>query len=241
MEEMANIDLSVSIIDDQEQRAAVCIPPKQTDLENISNKVQRTLQTYSRLRIGSKLIRNILAHILKDLFKHLEYKLQLQTALDMYLLQNQQHKGLMRGQQKFYIHHTPDLKMIKKFQILAVNKEQNSIASALVRNHGEKQATQIISKQRGDSRISDGDGLQQSPLGDDLQLSPQKTLASPLSLPIISTQPIFEAESTNDHDNAKVQNSQMQQDNQNVEPQDEAQNSRMTKDSDRAITSGALK
>ncbi|KAA6363233.1 MAG: hypothetical protein EZS28_041241 [Streblomastix strix] len=30
MEEMANIDLSVSIIDDQEQRAAVCIPPKQS-------------------------------------------------------------------------------------------------------------------------------------------------------------------------------------------------------------------
>ncbi|KAA6391434.1 MAG: hypothetical protein EZS28_013040 [Streblomastix strix] len=42
-------------------------------------------------------------------------------------------------------------KMNKKFYIFAVNKELHSIASALVKNHGEKQATQIISKQRGES------------------------------------------------------------------------------------------
>ncbi|KAA6319327.1 MAG: hypothetical protein EZS28_054834, partial [Streblomastix strix] len=32
---------------------------------------------------------------------------------------------------------------------------------------GMKQATQIISKQRSDARVSDGDGLQQSPQLDD--------------------------------------------------------------------------
>ncbi|KAA6366803.1 MAG: hypothetical protein EZS28_037671, partial [Streblomastix strix] len=97
------------------------------------------------------------------------------------------------------------------------------------------------SKQRGDAGVSDGDGLQQSPQGDDLQLSPQETLASPLSLPIISSQPIVEAESPNDHESAKAQNSQMQKDDQDMKPQEEAQNSSMTKDSDRATTAGAQK
>ncbi|KAA6395311.1 MAG: hypothetical protein EZS28_009161 [Streblomastix strix] len=117
-----------------------------------------------------------------------------------------------------FIHHTPDSKMNKKLYIFIVNKEQDSIASALVKNHGEKQVTQIISKQRGGARVYEGDGLQQSPLGDDLQLSPQESLASPLSLPIISTQPIVEAESTNNHESAKVQNLQMQKDDQDVKP-----------------------
>ncbi|KAA6372219.1 MAG: hypothetical protein EZS28_032254, partial [Streblomastix strix] len=138
-----------------------------------------------------------------------------------------------------FTHHTPDSKMNEKFYNFAVNKEQGSITSALVKNHGEKQATQIISKQRGDARVSDGNRLQQSPLGDDLQLSPQETLASHLSLQIISTQLIVEAESQNDHESAKVQNSQMQKDDQDVEPQEEAQDSSMTKDSDRATTAGA--
>ncbi|KAA6383062.1 MAG: hypothetical protein EZS28_021410 [Streblomastix strix] len=140
-----------------------------------------------------------------------------------------------------FTHHTPDSKMNQYFYVFAVNKEQDSIASALVKNHGKKQATQIISKQRGGARVSDGDRLQQSPQGDDLQLPPQETLASPLSLPIISSQPIVEAESPNDHESAKVQNSQMQKDDQDVEPQDEAQNSSMTKDSDRATSAGAQK
>ncbi|KAA6353323.1 MAG: hypothetical protein EZS28_051150, partial [Streblomastix strix] len=60
----------------------------------------------------------------------------------------------------FFKHHIPDSKMNKKFYIFAMNKEQDSIASALVKNHGEKQATQIISKQRGGARHSEGDGLQ---------------------------------------------------------------------------------
>ncbi|KAA6395849.1 MAG: hypothetical protein EZS28_008620 [Streblomastix strix] len=119
--------------------------------------------------------------------------------------------------------------------------EQDSIASALVKNHCEKQATQIISKQRGGARVSEGDVLQQSPLGDDLQLSPQEILASPLSLPIISTNHIVEAESSNDHESANVWKSQLQKDDHDVEPQEEAQNSVFIKDSDRATTAGAQK
>ncbi|KAA6398367.1 MAG: hypothetical protein EZS28_006110, partial [Streblomastix strix] len=118
----------------------------------------------------------------------------------------------------------PDSKMNNKFYVFAVNKEQDSIASALVKNHGMKQATQIVSKQRGDAR-----------------LYPQETLASPLSLPIISSQPIVEAESPNDHESANAQNSQMQKDVQDIKPQDKAQNSSMTKDSDRVTTVGAQK
>ncbi|KAA6361893.1 MAG: hypothetical protein EZS28_042580, partial [Streblomastix strix] len=48
-----------------------------------------------------------------------------------------------------FTRHTSDSKMNKKFYIFAVNKEQDSITSALVKNHGEKQVTQIISKQKG--------------------------------------------------------------------------------------------
>ncbi|KAA6383364.1 MAG: hypothetical protein EZS28_021111 [Streblomastix strix] len=131
--------------------------------------------------------------------------------------------------------------MNNRFYVFAVNKEQDFIASALVKNHDMKQATQIVSKQRGDARVSDGDGLQQSPQGNNLQLSPLETLASPLSLPIISSHPIVEAESPNDHESAKVQNSQMQKDDQDVKPEEEAQNSSMTMDSDRATTAGAQK
>ncbi|KAA6387632.1 MAG: hypothetical protein EZS28_016841 [Streblomastix strix] len=131
-----------------------------------------------------------------------------------------------------FTHHTPDLKMNKKVYIFAANKEQDSLASALVKNQGEKQATQIISQQRLGARVSEGDGLQQYPLGDDLLLSPQETLASPLSLPIISTQPIVETQSPNDHKSAKVQQSQKLKNDQDVEPQKEAQNQSITKDSD---------
>ncbi|KAA6368691.1 MAG: hypothetical protein EZS28_035782, partial [Streblomastix strix] len=49
------------------------------------------------------------------------------------------------------------------------------------------------------------------------------------------------AESPNDHESAKVQKSQIKKDDQDVEPQNEAQNSSMTKDSDRATTSEAQK
>ncbi|KAA6373785.1 MAG: hypothetical protein EZS28_030687, partial [Streblomastix strix] len=68
-----------------------------------------------------------------------------------------------------FTNHTSDSKMNQNLYIFAVNREQDSIASALVNNHGEKQATYIISKQRGEARVSEGAVLQQSPLGDDLQ------------------------------------------------------------------------
>ncbi|KAA6329886.1 MAG: hypothetical protein EZS28_053564, partial [Streblomastix strix] len=95
--------------------------------------------------------------------------------------------------------------------------------------------------QRGGARVAEGDGLQQSPLRDDLQLSSQETFASPPSLPIISIQLIVEAESPKDSESAKVQKSQMQKENQDVEQQKEAQESSMTKDSDRATTTEAQK
>ncbi|KAA6398494.1 MAG: hypothetical protein EZS28_005984 [Streblomastix strix] len=142
---------------------------------------------------------------------------------------------------KVFTHHTQYSKKIQQFYIFAVNNEQDSITSALVKNRGEKQATQIISKQEDRARVSEGDVLQQSPLGDDLQLSPCETLASLHFIRIISTQLIVDAEFPNDHKSAKVQNSQMQKDDQDVKPQKEAQNSSMTKDTDRATTAGAQK
>ncbi|KAA6367522.1 MAG: hypothetical protein EZS28_036950 [Streblomastix strix] len=138
-------------------------------------------------------------------------------------------------------HNIPNSKKNQQFYIFVINREPDSISSSFVQNHGEKQATQIISKQRGGARVSEGDGLQQSPQGDDLQLSSQETFASPPSLPIISIQLIVEAESPKNRESAKVQKSQMQKDDQDVEPQKEAQESSMTKDSDRTTTTEAQK
>ncbi|KAA6403541.1 MAG: hypothetical protein EZS28_000931 [Streblomastix strix] len=140
-----------------------------------------------------------------------------------------------------FTHHSPDSKMNKKFYIFAVIKEQDSIASALKSNHGMKQATQIISKQRGDARVSEGYELQQSPQVDDLQLSTQETLVSPLSRPIISTQLFVEVDSRKDHDSAKDQKLQMQNDEIHLKSHDEAQDSSFTKDSERATTARAYK
>ncbi|KAA6363111.1 MAG: hypothetical protein EZS28_041363, partial [Streblomastix strix] len=53
------------------------------------------------------------------------------------------------------------------------------------------------------------------------------------------TQPNVEAEAPNDLENAKVQILQMQKNDQEMEPQEEAQDSSMTKDFDRATTAGA--
>ncbi|KAA6385917.1 MAG: hypothetical protein EZS28_018557 [Streblomastix strix] len=268
MEEMANIDLSVSIIDDQEQRAAVCIPPKQSvqteryDVRKTEEPKVYPIETFfvwlTRLRehfyqsptnfihlfwtenwkqADQKCISTRLERLVQTLGGQNATANSIRHAFSTELAA----QGFDGRTINCFTHHTPDSKMNNKFYFFAVNKEQDSIASALVKNHGEKQATQIISKQRGGARVSEGDGLQQSPLGDDLQLSPQETLASPLSLPIISTQPIVETESPNDHESAKVQNSQIQKDDQDVEPQKEAQDSSMTKDSDRATTSGAQK
>ncbi|KAA6386704.1 MAG: hypothetical protein EZS28_017767 [Streblomastix strix] len=108
-----------------------------------------------------------------------------------------------------FTHHSSDSKMNKEFYIFPENRGQDSMASPLVNIHGEQ------------------------------QFSPQETLASPLSLPIILTQPIVESESPNDHKSAKRQKSQMWKDDQDLEPQEEYQDSSMTKDFDRATTAEA--
>ncbi|KAA6339188.1 MAG: hypothetical protein EZS28_052630 [Streblomastix strix] len=149
--------------------------------------------------------------------------------------------GFNERTRNIFTHHTPYSKISQQHYTLAVNRVLDSIAAALVKNHGEKITTQIISKQRGDARVSDGDGLQQSPLEDDLQLSPQESLASPLSLPIISTQTIVETEHPNDHESAKIQKSQLWRNVPDMKPQEQAKNSSMTKDSDRATTAEAQK
>ncbi|KAA6376222.1 MAG: hypothetical protein EZS28_028251 [Streblomastix strix] len=118
--------------------------------------------------------------------------------------------------------------MNQRFTVLTLNRLQNSITSALVKNHGEKQTettTQIVSKQRCIVRVSDDEILQQSPYGDDLQLFPQDTLALPFSHPIISTQSIVEARSPNDSESTRIQELQIQMDYQDDDPQYEAQNS----------------
>ncbi|KAA6396149.1 MAG: hypothetical protein EZS28_008324 [Streblomastix strix] len=246
MEEMANIDLSVSIIDDEEQTAAVCIQPKQSvqreryDVRKTNNPRVCPTETlfvwFTRLREHFQQSPTNFIHLfqtenweqadhrytsarLERLVLTLGVKGATANSKDTHLLQNQLHRNLMGGQQM----------------------EQDSKASALVKNHDKKQASQIISKQCGGARVFEGDLLQQSPLGDDLQLPPQETPASPFSFPIISSQPIVEAESPNDRESAKVQKSQVKKDDQDMEPQGEAQDSSMTKDSDRAATGEAQK
>ncbi|KAA6399055.1 MAG: hypothetical protein EZS28_005415 [Streblomastix strix] len=102
-----------------------------------------------------------------------------------------------------------------QFYVFALNRSQNSIASAFAKTHGQKQAetsSQIISKQRCKARVPERDVLQLSPQGNDLQLSPQETHASPLSHPMISTQPIVEARSPNDRESTSGHKLQMQKD-----------------------------
>ncbi|KAA6355199.1 MAG: hypothetical protein EZS28_049274 [Streblomastix strix] len=268
MEEMANIDLSVSIIDDVERKAAVCVPPKQSN-ERERDDVRKTDELKEcpteTFLVWLKRLREHFQQSLTN-FIHLFWTENLEQADQRYIstrlerlvqtfgVQNATANSIRHASstelatQEFdgktinvFTHHTPNSKMNQNFYIFAVNKEQDSIASALVMDHGRKQATQIISKQSSGARVSGGDGLQQSPSGDDLQLSPLETLASPLSLRIISTQPIGEVESPNVHESAKVQNSEMQKDDQDAKPQEEAQDSSMTKDFDRATTAGAQK
>ncbi|KAA6377895.1 MAG: hypothetical protein EZS28_026579 [Streblomastix strix] len=268
MEEKANIDLSVSIMDDQEYRAAVCIPLKQSvyreryDVRMTEEPNVCPTETFFVRLTGlrehfQQSPTNFIHLFWTENWKRADQRYistRLERLVQTLGIQNATAKSIKQASstelaaQSFdgrtincFTHHTLDSQMNNKFYVFAVNKEQDSIASALVKNHGMKQATQIISKQGGDARVSDGGGLQQSSSGDDLQLSPQETLALPLSHPIISSQPIVEAESPNDHESANVQNSQRQNDDQDVKPQEEAQNSSMTKDSDRTTTAGAQK
>ncbi|KAA6375579.1 MAG: hypothetical protein EZS28_028896, partial [Streblomastix strix] len=241
MEEMANIDLSVSIIDDQEQRAAVCIPPKhsvQRERYNVRKTEEPKECPTETFFVWLTILREHFQQSSMN-FIHLFWTENWKRADQIYIstrlerlvqtlgVQNATANTIRHASstklaaQGFdgrsincFTHHKPDSKMNKKFYVFAVNKEQDSIASALVKNHGMKQS-QLLSQ--------------------------KETLASLLSLLIILTQPIVEAESPNDHESVKVQNSQMQKDDQDIEPQEEAQNSSMTKDSDRAATAGAQK
>ncbi|KAA6401497.1 MAG: hypothetical protein EZS28_002980 [Streblomastix strix] len=215
MKEIANIDLSVSIIDNEKHTAALLIQPKQSKKRDMMQEEQKILKNVQQRTFLLGLVQTLgVQNATANSIRHAS-----STELAA--------QGFDERTINVFTHHTLDSKMNKKFYVFAVNKEQDSITSALVKNDGEKQATQINSKQRGDEGVSDGDRLQQSPFT--------------FSIPIISTQPIVEAESLNDRESAKLQNSQMQKDNQDIEPQNEAQNSSMTKDSDRATTAGAQK
>ncbi|KAA6385101.1 MAG: hypothetical protein EZS28_019373 [Streblomastix strix] len=119
-----------------------------------------------------------------------------------------------------FTHNSPDSTMNQEFYVFEINRQQDSTASALEKNHGEKQAepaTQTVSKQSGDARVSDGDVLQQSAYVDDLQSSPQETLATPLSFLMILTQRIVEVRSPNDRESTCGQESQIQRDDQDEE------------------------
>ncbi|KAA6359990.1 MAG: hypothetical protein EZS28_044483, partial [Streblomastix strix] len=194
MVEMANIDLSISIIDDEEQRAAVCIPPKQSvqreryDVRKTEEPKVCPTETFfvwlTRLREHFQQSPTNFKHLFwTENWKRADQR-HISTRLERLVqtlgVQNTTANSIRHASstelaaQGFdgrtincFTHHTPDSKMNNKFYVFAVNKEQHSIASALVKNHGKKQATQIVSKQRGDARVSDGDGLQQSPQGDD--------------------------------------------------------------------------
>ncbi|KAA6373959.1 MAG: hypothetical protein EZS28_030515 [Streblomastix strix] len=268
MEEMVNIDLSTSIIDEEKHTAAVCIPPKQSiqreryDVRKTEDSRVWSTTTFfvwqTRLREYFQQSPTNFIHLFWTKNWKQVYQRYINICLGKFVqtigVQNATANSIRHASStelaaqvfdrrtiNVYTHHTPDSKMNKEQYIFAINREQDSIAYALVKDHDEKKATQIFLKQRDGAIVSEGDVLQQSPLKDDLQLSPQETLDSPLSLPIISTQPIVEAESPNDHESAKAQNSQMQKDDQDMEPQEEAQNSSMTKDSDRAASVEAQK
>ncbi|KAA6357544.1 MAG: hypothetical protein EZS28_046929 [Streblomastix strix] len=268
MEEMANIDLSVSIMDDQEQRAAVFILPKQS-VQRDRYYVRKTekpkvcqTETFfvwlARLREHFQQSPTNFIHLFwTENWKQVDQRFigtRLENLVQTFGVQNITANSIRHASStelaaqgfdgrtiNVFTHHILDSKMNQKFYILTMNKEQDSIASALAKNHGEKQATQIFLKYRDRARVSEGEGLQQSPSGDDLQFSPQDTFASRFCLPIISTKPIVEAESPNDHESAKVQNSQMQKDDQDMKPQEKALNTSMTKGTDRATTADAQK
>ncbi|KAA6359056.1 MAG: hypothetical protein EZS28_045417 [Streblomastix strix] len=69
--------------------------------------------------------------------------------------------------------------------------------------------------------------------------STQETPASPLSLPIISTQPIVEARYPNDRESTRCQESRKQKDDQVVQQQSRALVSSMTKKFDKAGNANA--
>ncbi|KAA6384812.1 MAG: hypothetical protein EZS28_019661 [Streblomastix strix] len=232
IEEMANIDLSVSIIDDEEQRAAVCIPSKQStqrqrydlrgtvDATNIFNVVGTTSYTFSVTMNGNKQIKDTQAIILRNLYMHQDTRICWENNKYLHAQHTRfkDEPGVLCvcGEQ------------IARFLNLCTRKESR-------REAGRTSYLNYL-KKKSDASVSDGDVLQQSPQGDDLQLFPQGTLAPPLCLLMISTQPIVEARSPNDRESTRGQESQIQKDDQDVKPQEEAQNSSMTMNTDQART-----
>ncbi|KAA6365498.1 MAG: hypothetical protein EZS28_038975, partial [Streblomastix strix] len=168
-EEMANIDLSVSIIDDQEQRAAICIPPKQSvqreryDVRKTDEPKVCPTETFfvwlTRLREHFQQGPTNFIHLFwTENWKRADQRYistRLERLVQTLGVQNATANSIRHASstelaaQGFdwrtincFTHHTPDSKMNNKFYVFAVNKEQDSIASALVKNHGMKQATQ---------------------------------------------------------------------------------------------------
>ncbi|KAA6400907.1 MAG: hypothetical protein EZS28_003569, partial [Streblomastix strix] len=184
MEEMANIDLSVSIIDDQEQRATVCIPPKQSvqreryDVWKTDEPKVCPTETFfvwlTRLREHFQQSPTNFIHLfwsenrkqtdqrcISTRLERLDQTLEVQNATENSIRHASSKEQAAQGFDgriiNVFTHHSPDSKMNKKFYVFAVNREQNFIVSALVKNLGEKQVTQIISKQRDGARFSEGD------------------------------------------------------------------------------------
>ncbi|KAA6393404.1 MAG: hypothetical protein EZS28_011074 [Streblomastix strix] len=182
IEEMSNIDFSVSIIVDQEQRAAVCISSKQSvqreryDVRKTEEPKVCPTETFfvwlTRLREHFQQSPTNFIHLFwTENWKRADQRYictRLERLVQTLGVQNATANSIRHASstelaaQGFdgriincFTHHAPDSKMNNRFYVFAVNKEQDSIASALVYNHSMKQATQIISKQRNDARVSE--------------------------------------------------------------------------------------
>ncbi|KAA6388250.1 MAG: hypothetical protein EZS28_016225 [Streblomastix strix] len=223
IEEMANKDLSVSIIDDEEHTAAIFIPPKQS-----KNRERYDVRRTEDLRVCPTETFFVWLTRLREHFQqsptniiHLFWTEKWEQADQKYISICLERLAQTLGEQNASAN-----------SIRYASSTDPAAQESKIPKHLHSQRITVRSKllklsqnKGGGARVSEGDVLQQSPLGDNLQLSPQETLASSLFPPIISTKPIVEAESPNDHESEKAQKSQMQKDDQDVEPQEEAHNS----------------
>ncbi|KAA6389440.1 MAG: hypothetical protein EZS28_015030 [Streblomastix strix] len=176
IEEMENIDQSTQIIDDEKHRATVCIPPKQSRKKERYN-VRRTENprvcpteaffvwlvrlrehfqqspTNFILLFWTEKWEQADQRYIGTRFERLVQTLVVQNATANSIRHASSSELAAQGFDgrtiNVFTHHTSDSKMNKKFYIFAINREQDSIASALVKNHSEKQATQIIIKYKG--------------------------------------------------------------------------------------------
>ncbi|KAA6355793.1 MAG: hypothetical protein EZS28_048680 [Streblomastix strix] len=165
MEEMANIDLSVSIIDKDERSAIPCIPPKQFQGKELYDVRRSTDQANCPTR-----------------------------TLFIWVTRLRQHFNKNQSEMtNLFWTHSWCARSNRKLKHTRIYYKTDSIASALTASHGRKQdelATKTISQQKGAARVLAGDVLQQSPLGDDQQLSPKEILAVSLYHPDLVAKPI---------------------------------------------------